>query len=74
MAKSNEEQGKLFENPPAWVDMWQGMPEFRQEDLKPWKSINVHFRNNEDYQAFVQLLGQKRKPSANQNSIWYTRS
>ncbi len=71
MGKKTFDQPLLFDNPPAWVDMWQGMPEYRQEDLKPWKSINVHFRNEEDYQAFIRLLGQKRSPSANQNSCWY---
>ncbi len=71
MAKNKADQPLLFDNPPAWVDMWQGMPEYRQEDLKPWKSINVHFRNEEDYQEFIRLMGQKRSPSANQNSCWY---
>jgi hypothetical protein len=69
--KSKDKQEVLFENPPAWVDMWQGMPEFRQEDLKPWKSLNVHFRNEQDYQAFLRLLGQKRHPASSQNSLWY---
>ncbi len=70
MSKKTD-QPMLFENPPAWADIWQGMPAFKQEDQKPWKTVNVHFRNEEDYQAFVRLLGQKRSPSANQWSVWY---
>ena len=70
MAKPNEEQGRLFENPPVWVDMWQGMPEYKHEDLTPWKTLNVHFRSREDYQAFFRLLGRTKAPSQG-GSLWY---
>ncbi len=33
--------GSLFEDVELdlWHDLWQGMPEFIQEDLTPWKSL-----------------------------------
>lgn len=37
---------------------WQGMPEFEQEDAASFKTISVHFLNEDDYKAFAQLIGQ----------------
>ena len=27
-----------------WKQLWEGMPEFIQEDLEPWKTIEVEFK------------------------------
>jgi hypothetical protein len=62
-------QGTFFDVSPAWVDQWQGMPEFNQQDQMPWQSIKVHFRNREDQQAFARLVGQT--VTDNTRSIWY---
>ena len=43
------------ENP--W-DHWQGMPEFQQDDLSPWKQLIVKFASPEDLEAFAGLIGQ----------------
>jgi hypothetical protein len=32
---------------------WKDMPEFNQEDLTPYRVINVRFRNEEDVAKFV---------------------
>jgi len=69
MAKRAKDQPLLFENPPAWVDMWQGMPEFKHSDLTPWHSLVVHFRSREDYEAFSQIVGQRL--TAKQKYIWH---
>lgn len=36
-----------------------GMPEFKQEDKTAYKSMLVHFRNEEDCQEFAKLVNQK---------------
>ena len=52
-----------------WETQWQGMPEFEQEDKKTYKTIYVHFRNEEDYKEFEQLIGQKLTKKT--KSIWH---
>lgn len=49
---------------------WRGMPEFRQDDLTPFASVLVHFRNAEDRRAFHELLGQRPGMGPGQ-SLWY---
>jgi uncharacterized protein YciU (UPF0263 family) len=50
-------------------DLWKGMPEFEQEDLRAYKRIVVNFANEDDYQAFAQLVAQRMTP--NTRAIWY---
>jgi hypothetical protein len=52
-----------------WRDLWQGMPEFIQEDLAPWKSLVVHFENKADMEAFAAAIGQKIRKTT--RSIWF---
>ena len=52
-----------------WKDEWKDMPEFHQEDLTSKRKIVVHFRNNEDVEAFAKLMGQKITPK--QKSLWH---
>jgi hypothetical protein len=54
-------QDSLFrdDDAPAWKDEWQGMPEFVQEQQRPFAQIIVRFRNQEDLDEFAQLIGQK---------------
>lgn len=66
---NTEEQLPLFENPPAWVDTWRGMPEFRQRDLEPKQSVLVHFMNDQDRKAFAELIKQTITPLT--RSLWY---
>lgn len=51
-----------------WKEEWQDMPEFSQEDVKPYDSINVQFRTPEDKVAFLTLLGES---PTRRKSIWY---
>ena len=62
----------LFDNPPAWTENWQGMPEFQQKDLTPWQTISVHFRNYEDRRAFQELVGQTITERT--RSIWFPKA
>ena len=50
-------------------DEWQGMPEFVQEDLSPYRVIYVRFRNAEDVAKFEELMGQRI--TEKQKTIWF---
>ena len=39
------------------ADEWQGMPEFEQPDATSFRSISVHFQNQEGVDAFSRLVG-----------------
>jgi hypothetical protein len=52
-----------------WQEHWQDMPEFVQEDLRSFRKIVVHFRNQEDVDAFAELIGQTLSPK--QPSTWF---
>ena len=54
-----DDQMTLFALPESWVEEWQGMPEFMQEDLSPFRTVFVHFENAADVEAFSKLIGQK---------------
>jgi hypothetical protein len=41
-----------------WRAHWKGMPEYISNDLTPWKTLKVHFRCQEDFQRFAQLIKQ----------------
>lgn len=50
-------------------DLWQGMPEFEQDDKLGWKTIKVHFENEDDYNAFIRLVDQPMTEKT--KYIWY---
>jgi hypothetical protein len=54
---------------PDWQSQWTGMPEFEQDDHRPFKSIVVHLDNQEDVDRFAVLVGQKITPRT--RYIWY---
>ena len=67
--------GSLFEveeveiDPDHWTQHWKGMPEYKQEDNGPWKTIKMHFRNEEDFKEFSKLTGNNL--SKKTKSAWY---
>jgi hypothetical protein len=76
---SHDESGKLpieieMEDQNDRDKLWVGMPEFVQEDKKTYKTLYLHFRNEDDFKEFVskygsvdsdQVISQKTK------SMWY---
>lgn len=48
---------------------WQDMPEFVQEQQKPFSKIIVRCETEEDLQEFAELIGQKLTPKT--KSIWH---
>jgi len=67
--------GSLFEveevenDPDHWTQHWKGMPEYKQDDNGPWKTIKMHFRNEEDFKEFSKLTGNNL--SKKTKSAWY---
>jgi hypothetical protein len=53
----------------GWREHWVDMPEFVQEDLTPYRTINVRFRNEEDVLEFEKLMNQKITPKI--KTIWF---
>lgn len=64
-----EGQGLLFDLAPLWEIEWQGMPEFRNEDLEPERSLIVHFESAADVRKFAEAIGQPVGP--NVKSLWF---
>jgi hypothetical protein len=59
-----------MENPKMnWRDEWIGMPEFVQDEKKPFSAINIRFRNQDDLNNFANLISQKLTPKT--KSIWF---
>lgn len=50
-------------------ELWKGMPEFEQEHQLGWKTIQVHFANEDDYHAFARLVEQALTPQT--RYMWY---
>ena len=68
MSKEND-QLALFEMKEWWEDDWEGMPEFVQDDLAPFKELNIKFRDRSDMESFMKLVEQKFTMKT--KSIWY---
>jgi hypothetical protein len=60
---------RLFDEPTEWQKEWKDMPEYIQEDLTSFRKIVIHFKSQEDVNAFAKLIGQKITPK--QPSLWY---
>lgn len=53
----------------SWEDHWKGMPEFEQDDLSPYRSMYIHFRNQEDLNDFSKIMNQQITDKT--KSMWY---
>jgi type III secretory pathway component EscR len=63
-------QNCLFEKlDESFRDEWKNMPEYVQEDLTPYRVINVRFRNEEDVALFEKLMEQKI--TEKQKTLWF---
>lgn len=70
MAKDCEgKQESLFEIDPEWKKEWEGMPEFVQKDLMPFRQIIINFETKEDIKDFAELINQNL--TYDTKSIWY---
>lgn len=72
---SNENPKKepcLFDTQTDWQAEWNGMPEFVQDDLTPFRVINLRFRNEKDVQEFARLVDQIITPK--QKALWFPKA
>lgn len=54
--------------------LWVGMPAFEQNEKKPFKTIYLHFRNEEDFDEFVKKYKEfddEQTISDKTKSMWY---
>lgn len=65
----NNNQLSFVDRDEWWKEHWMGMPEFNQGDIRPWKSIFVHFRSYDDLRAFAELIGQR--VTSDTRFFWY---
>ena len=56
-------------NPDNPDELWEGTPEFHQEDKTAFQSIHIHFANQEAVDEFAGLIDQKITPQT--RSTWY---
>ena len=56
-------------HPNHWSKHWIGMPEYVQKTKETYKTLYVHFRNAEDYEAFAKVIDQALTEKT--KSIWY---
>ncbi|MAD23906.1 MAG: hypothetical protein CMO44_06990 [Verrucomicrobiales bacterium] len=57
-----------------WKQHWKEMPEYKQEDKKTFKTIQLHFRNKEDFEEFCRkysTVDSEMKPTEKTKSMWY---
>jgi len=66
---SNKDQQQLFDNPPAWTEHWQGMPEYKMQDITPIRSLQIHFKTQADVVAFQQATG--LRITSETKSLWF---
>ena len=50
-------------------DMWEGMPEYENDNQTPYKTIHLHFRNEDDIKEFAEIV--KQKLTKDTRSMWY---
>lgn len=55
----DEEQPVLFDVPPDWKKDWQGMPGYDYVDQESKRDLILHFRNEDDVQAFAKVVDQR---------------
>ena len=52
-----------------WREEWQNMPEYSNMEIKPYRTIKIHFRTEEDYIKFAKLMSQNLTERT--KSVWY---
>ena len=51
------------------TEEWQGMPEFEQNDKRAFKSVALHFKDQDAIDRFAEIIGQSITP--NTRFIWF---
>jgi len=70
MPTEKDKNGRLFpKQKELWEKEWQSMPEYSNKEIKPYKTIKIHFKAKEDYAQFAKLISQNLTEKT--KSIWY---
>lgn len=70
---SKRDHPTLFDELPFdWESEWWGMPEYKQKDLTGLHKVVVHFKTQEDIDAFAKLVDQK--VTINTRSLWFPKA
>lgn len=56
-------------NEPEWRKHWVGMPEYVNEENKPFHTITFKFRNEDDYAMFAEVVNQNMTEKT--KSMWH---
>jgi hypothetical protein len=56
-------------DPDSWQDHWKGMPEFEQDAQTPFRTLIVHFKNQNDVNDFLEII--KQEITEKTKSIWH---
>jgi len=70
MSTRKDKKQQLFpEQKELWEEEWENMPEYSNREIKPYKTIKVHFKTKEDYVQFAKLISQNLTEKT--KSIWH---
>lgn len=58
LAELAERAGLVDQEPQTPESLWEGMPEFEQEDKEAYQSIHIHFKTKDDVEEFARLVNQ----------------
>lgn len=65
----DDPQAMLFDRGKWYDNHWKGMPEYEHEDQTPFRSLQVHFASQRDFDEFMELVDQ---PATSKTKyIWY---
>lgn len=67
-----DNDGWLFDVEPDWREHWWGMPEFEHGELRPVRSLIVHFDSEESVREFAALVEQTI--TSETKSLWYPKA
>jgi hypothetical protein len=68
----DDERDRLLHITLDWEKEWKaaGMPEYSQENINPWQSLVVHFKNQHDREDFFAKLGFPPRTNTNLTMKW----
>ena len=69
MPKDNQPELNIAKDLDFFENEWKGMPEFVMNPEKPFRTIKLHFKTQEDIQKFSELFGQNI--SDNCENYWF---
>ncbi len=66
---NKKQQKRLFDGEEDAEEIWQGMPEFKMNNLTAYKQLIVNFKTKEDMKRFGDLI--KQRITETTKYIWF---